>query len=85
MKSSTSCTEPYSVINVCKKSTIRIQKDSYQKELICVESLHSIKSSINYYLRGEWHTFEYKLYNNLILKNYVTQGQFIFYLEVSKT
>jgi hypothetical protein len=52
-KSSTPCTGPYPVTNVYKNGTIRIQKvkkELYQKELISVESLHSIKIQIKYNL-----------------------------------
>jgi hypothetical protein len=52
----TPCTGPYSVKNVYRNGIIRIQKDkreSYQKEGISVESLHSIQSPIKYDLGGE--------------------------------
>jgi hypothetical protein len=52
----TPCTGPYSVKNVYRNGIIRIQKDrreSYQKEGISVESLHSIQSPIKYDLRGD--------------------------------
>jgi hypothetical protein len=49
-------TGPYPLTNVYKNGTIRIQKDKkelFQKELISVESLHSIKSPIKYDVGGE--------------------------------
>jgi hypothetical protein len=63
-KLSTPCTGPYPVTNVYKNGTIRIPKDRrelYQKEIISVESLHSIKIPMNYDFGGEWHTIEYEL------------------------
>jgi hypothetical protein len=63
-KLSTPHTGPYPVMNLYRNCTIRIQKGKkewYQKEWISVESLHSIKSPIKYYLGGEWHTIEYDL------------------------
>jgi hypothetical protein len=69
-KLSTPCTGPYPVTNVYKNGTIRIQNDKkelYQKKWISVESLHSIKSPIEYDLGGEWHTIEYESNDNTLL------------------